>query len=117
MTFTTEQPQIDELKKLKPNLTIKQVVIPYADFQTKLDQVIGTSKGPDMVALDAGFVEKYVESGKLTDLASYGVSSAAKDNYKYTLDMGKNAKGQQVAISYQAAPGAYYYNTNVFQNI
>lgn len=62
-----------------------------------------------------GFVEKYVESGKLTDLASYGVSSAAKDNYKYTLDMGKNAKGQQVAISYQAAPGAYYYNTNVFQ--
>lgn len=29
--------------------------------------------------------------------------------------MGKNAKGQQVAISYQAAPGAYYYNTNVFQ--
>lgn len=114
-TFTTEQPQIDELKKLKPNLTIKQVVIPYADFQTKLDQVIGTSKGPDMVALDAGFVEKYVESGKLTDLASYGVSSAAKDNYKYTLDMGKNAKGQQVAISYQAAPGAYYYNTNVFQ--
>ncbi|RZI48080.1 ABC transporter substrate-binding protein [Lactococcus kimchii] len=113
-TFTDLKPQLTELKKLKPNLTIKEVVLPYANFQTKLDQVIGTSKGPDMIALDAGFVEKYVESGKLTDLAPYGVAKAAKANYKYTLDMGKNSKGQQVSISYQAAPGAYFYNTQVF---
>ena len=114
-SFTTMQPQIDELKKEKPNLTIKQVVVPYANFQTKLDSVLGTDKAPDMVALDAGFVEKYVQSGKLTNLGDYGVASAAKGNYQYTLDMGKDSKGKQVAVSYQAAPGAYYYNTNVFQ--
>lgn len=67
-SFTTMQPQIDELKKEKPNLTIKQVVVPYANFQTKLDSVLGTDKAPNMVALDAGFVEKYVQSGKLTNL-------------------------------------------------
>ena len=114
-TFTELKPQIQELKKLKPNITIKEVVLPYANFQTKLDQVIGTSKGPDMIALDAGFVEKYVQSGKMTDLAPYGVDKAAKDNFQYTLDMGKDAKGKQVAVSYQAAPGAMYVNTNVFQ--
>lgn len=114
-TFTTMKPQIKEYEKENPKgYKIKEVVIPYADFQTKLDKVLGTSKAPDMVALDAGFVSKYVDSGMLADLSSYGVKKATKDSFPYTLDIGKD-NGKQVAISYQAAPGAVYYRASLLQ--
>jgi ABC-type glycerol-3-phosphate transport system substrate-binding protein len=115
-TFADMKPQIQEYEKENPNgYKIQETVIPYADFQTKLDKVLGTSKAPDMVALDAGFVSKYVDSGMLADLAPYGVASAAKDAFPYTLDIGKDSSGKQVAISYQAAPGAVYYRSDLLQ--
>lgn len=115
-TFADMKPQIQEYEKENPNgYKIKETVIPYADFQTKLDKVLGTSKAPDMVALDAGFVSKYVDSGMLADLAPYGVKKATKDSFPYTLDIGKNSSGKQVAISYQAAPGAVYYRSDLLQ--
>ncbi len=115
-TFADMKPQIQEYEKENPNgYKITETVIPYADFQTKLDKVLGTSKAPDMVALDAGFVSKYVDSGMLADLAPYGVASAAKDAFPYTLDIGKDSSGKQVAISYQAAPGALYFNAPLLQ--
>lgn len=115
-TFADMKPQIQEYEKENPNgFKIKETVIPYADFQTKLDKVLGTNKAPDMVALDAGFVSKYVDSGMLANLKPYGVKSATKDSFSYTLDIGKDSKGNQVAISYQAAPGAVYYRASLLQ--
>ncbi|GAB2025163.1 hypothetical protein OfM1_12340 [Lactovum odontotermitis] len=115
-TFADMKPQIKEYEKLNPKgYKIKETVIPYADFQTKLDKVLGTNKAPDMVALDAGFVSKYVDSGMLANLSSYGVKKATKNSFKYTLDIGKDASGKQVAISYQAAPGAVYYRSSLLQ--
>jgi ABC-type glycerol-3-phosphate transport system substrate-binding protein len=114
-SFTTVEPQIEYLKKALPNVTIKETVIPYADFQTKLDQVLGTEDGPDMIALDAGFAKKYIESGTMTDLNAYDIDGLKKDLFDYTVKLGENAKGEQAALSYQASPGAYYYNTELFE--
>lgn len=115
-TFADMKPQIQEYEKENPNgYKITETVIPYADFQTKLDKVLGTDKAPDMVALDAGFVSKYVDSGMLADLAPYGVEKATSDSFPFTLDIGKDSSGKQVAISYQAAPGAVYYRSDLLQ--
>ena len=115
-TFTTMKPQIDAMKKLDPDAPkIKEVVVPYENFQTKLDKVMGTDKQPDLVALDAGFVKKYVDSGMLADLNKYGAKDAEKNNFPYTIQIGQDSKKQQVALSYQAAPGALYYRTSLLQ--
>ncbi|MDR2976421.1 MAG: sugar ABC transporter substrate-binding protein [Streptococcaceae bacterium] len=115
-TFADMKPQIKEYEKLNPKgYKIKETVIPYADFQTKLDKVLGTDKAPDMIAMDAGFVSKYVDSGMLADLKDYGVEEATTKSFPYTLDIGKDSKGTQVAVSYQAAPGAVYYRASLLQ--
>jgi ABC-type glycerol-3-phosphate transport system substrate-binding protein len=117
-TASDAKPMIEEMQKQNPafmkNVKIKQTVISYENFQTKLDKVFGTDKGPDLVILDAGFVKKYVNSGKLTDLNKYGAKTASKDSFKFTKDIGKY-KSQQAALSYQAAPGALYYRTDLLE--
>lgn len=116
-TFTDDMKKIinDYYKPMHKNLDykIKVTVIPFENFQTKLDPVLGTNKGPDLIALDASFVRKYVESGKMADLSQVGIKKASKNTSKYVKNMGKDADGKQVAISWQATPGAFYYRASL----
>jgi ABC-type glycerol-3-phosphate transport system substrate-binding protein len=111
-------PQLKEMKKLNPSFfktyKIKQTLVSYENFQTKLDNALKTGNKVDFVGLDAGFVAKYVSSGKLADLNKYGAKKADKDSYKYTKQIGTNGS-QQVALAYQSAPGAMYYRTDLLE--
>lgn len=96
---------------------IKITVVPFENFQTKVDPVLGTKNGPDLIALDASFVKKYVTSGKMADLADVGIKSASKDTIKYVKDVGKDQNGKQVAMSWQATPGAFYYRASLAKQL
>ncbi|MCX2456322.1 ABC transporter substrate-binding protein [Lacticaseibacillus nasuensis] len=116
-TFTTDMKKIinNYYKPMHKNLDykIKITVVPFENFQTKLDPVLGTKNGPDLIALDASFVKKYVDSGKMADLSQVGIKSASANTTNYVKQVGQDAKGHQVALSWQATPGAYYYRASL----
>ncbi|WP_261805890.1 ABC transporter substrate-binding protein [Lapidilactobacillus luobeiensis] len=96
---------------------IKVTVVPFENFQTKLDPVLGTKNGPDLIALDASFVKKYVNSGKMADLSQVGIKSASKDTIGYVKKVGQDESGHQVALSWQATPGAFYYRASLAKSL
>lgn len=116
-TFTTDMKKIinNYYKPMHKNLDykIKITVVPFENFQTKLDPVLGTKNGPDLIALDASFVKKYVDSGKMADLSQVDIASADKVTTKYVKQVGQDSSGKQVALSWQATPGAYYYRASL----
>lgn len=92
---------------------IKVTVVPFENFQTKLDPVLGTKNGPDLIALDASFVKKYVDSGKMANLDQVDIAKADKDTIEYVKKVGQDKDGNQVALSWQATPGAFYYRESL----
>lgn len=116
-TFTTDMKKIinDYYKPMHKKLDykVKITVVPFENFQTKLDPVLGTKNGPDLIALDASFVKKYVNSGKMADLSQVGIAKAAANTTEYVKEVGQDESGKQVALSWQATPGAYYYRASL----
>ncbi len=116
-TFTDELGTIVEDYYLADNTDldydIKVVSIPTDQFETKLDPVLGTDNAPDVVALESAFVKKYVESGMLANLEEYGLLEDAENTYDYVKDVGTAADGELKALSWQAAPGAFFYRTSL----
>lgn len=92
---------------------IKVVSIPSEQYETKLDPVLGTDNAPDIVALESAFVKKYVNSGKLADLGEYGLTEKASDTFEYVKGVGTTPDDKLVALSYQAAPGGFFYRTSL----
>ncbi len=86
---------------------VEVVVIPTEDYQTKIDPVLASGKNaPDMFALEAGFVRKYVESPFCMDLANTDIDTS--QTFPYVLQVANN-KGS----SWQATPGAFFYRRSL----
>jgi multiple sugar transport system substrate-binding protein len=66
--FDTRVKAMDELiaafQKANPDITVKQVTFPYADYQTRVIAANLSGKGPDVMQLFYGWLDKFV-AGKL----------------------------------------------------
>ncbi len=107
----------DEVKKMieeyylpaHPDLDYKVevVIIPTEDYPTKLDPVLASGKNaPDMFAMEAAFVRKYVESPFAMEMSETGVDTSG--TFPYVLQVANN-KGS----SWQATPGAFFYRRSI----
>ncbi|MCL1812868.1 MAG: ABC transporter substrate-binding protein [Treponema sp.] len=82
------------------------------DFPKKLDPVLASGKKvPDVFALEAAFVRKYVESGQLLELTDVYMANRSK-LMQYTVDVG-TYNGRVYAMSWQACPGAMFYRRSL----
>lgn len=99
--------------------TIEISITASADFEAKLDPVLDSKDAPDMVALEAAFVSKYVETGYLLPLDDTtdgdNIAQKAVNNgvMPYTLDIGTNADDGVVAMTWQCTPGAFFYRRSM----
>lgn len=87
-------------------------------FQEKIDALLKTPDAedyPDMFTLEGGFIMKYANSDYTMDVTKAGVTEEdMADMYPYTLDLARDPRDNSVkALSWQACPGAFYYNTEV----
>ncbi|MCL1812767.1 MAG: ABC transporter substrate-binding protein [Treponema sp.] len=81
-------------------------------YQKKLDPLLASGKKvPDVFALEAAFVRKYVESGQLLELTDIYMANRSK-LMQYTVDVG-TYNGRVYALSWQAAPGAMFYRRSL----
>lgn len=92
---------------------VRVEVYPDDVFQTKLDGVLGTGINvPDVMILQIGYIQKYIESGRLASLSSDGLDLATKAQevcYDYTIDVASGADGKLYGLAWQAIPGGYFY--------
>lgn len=61
---TTMDQLIANFQKANPDITVKQTTFPYADYQTRVVAANMAGKGPDVVQLFYGWLDKFV-AGKL----------------------------------------------------
>jgi multiple sugar transport system substrate-binding protein len=59
---------IAEFQKANPDITVKQVTFPYADYQTRVIAANMSGKGPDVVQLFYGWLDKFAAGGILQPL-------------------------------------------------
>ncbi len=81
-----------------------------ATYQDKIDDLLGFTDDklyPDLILLEAGYVQKYVLSDDLIPLSELGITSAdLADQFQYNTDLGSDMNGVQKASFWQATPGA-----------
>lgn len=108
--FLVDHPDLD--------YKIEIVNIPTAEFEAKLDPVMGTDAVPDIILLEQNFVKKYVESGLMADLSQFdNVMAGAEDTYDYVKGIGTDQNGVFYANSWQAAPGSFFYRASLAEEL
>jgi ABC-type glycerol-3-phosphate transport system substrate-binding protein len=95
-----------------PNVTVEYSMTPTNEFPNKLDPVLASGQGaPDVFALEADFVRKYVESGLLLDLTDIYEANKSK-LLAYPAEVG-SYNGKVYGMSWQACPGAMFYRRSL----
>jgi ABC-type glycerol-3-phosphate transport system substrate-binding protein len=95
-----------------PDVKITYSLTPTEQFPNKLDPVLASGRGaPDIFALEASFVRKYVESGLLLDLTEVYERNKAK-LLAYPVEIG-TYEGRVYGMSWQACPGAMFYRRSI----
>jgi ABC-type glycerol-3-phosphate transport system substrate-binding protein len=95
-----------------PGMEVEYSQTPSDQFQAKIDPVLATGQGvPDIIALEAAFVRKYVESGLLLDITDVYEANKSK-LLAYPVEVG-TYQGKVYGMSWQAAPGAMFYRRSL----
>lgn len=96
------------------NEGVKATVQTYSgtEYWQKLNAALKSGSGPDVFALDPNTIKGYVNTDLLMDLNDVK-STAEAECYPYVVDLATDADGNLKALSYQAAPGAYYYRSDL----
>ena len=95
-----------------PNVKFVYSFTPTDQYENRLDPVLSAGQGvPDVLALEAAFVRKYVESGQLLDITDIYEANKHK-LLAYPVEVG-SFEGKVYAMSWQAAPGAMFYRRSL----
>jgi len=98
--------------KDNPDFKLEYVYTPTDQFESALDPVLAIGKGvPDVFALEAAFVRKYVEGGQLLDLTDIYERNKSK-LLAYPVEIG-TFNGKVYGMSWQACPGAMFYRRSL----
>ncbi|SFR63474.1 hypothetical protein [Anaeromicropila populeti] len=89
-----------------------------AIYQEKIDGLLGSpdsAEYPDLFALEADYIKKYVNSDYTLDVADLGITADDYANqYAYTLTIPTNqSTGAIQALSWQACPGSMMYRRSL----
>ena len=108
--------------------TVNKTIIATTEgaYQPALDQALmaGGADAPDMYAAEAAFILKYSQG----DMQQYAMpykdlgididnAIKAAEIAPYTVDIGKNSKGQVVGLGYQATGGCFIYRRDLAKKV
>jgi ABC-type glycerol-3-phosphate transport system substrate-binding protein len=99
-----------------PGVTLNYEFVSDQDgmYQSKLDTAIMTGQVPDVIALEAAFVRRYVElHGALLGIDDLRPAIADSRNYDMMTDVGIDFDGVLKALSWQATPGGVVYRRSL----
>jgi ABC-type glycerol-3-phosphate transport system substrate-binding protein len=82
------------------------------DYRALLSQALSDGSGlPDIIAVDSAWVREFADSGRCADLGA--LKGAFGDDYPFVVDSGRDSKGRVMALSWEIAPGGYFYKRSI----
>lgn len=107
---------IKEFEAENPDITVKQVTFPYADYQTRVVAAKAAGKGPDVVQLFYGWLDNFVAGGLVQPLSKekFPTADIEKDFFPIVSAMkrGEDYYGLPTAVRSMAL----FYNKNLFKD-
>ena len=90
-------------------------------YQSKLDPVLDDPSNelyPDMMGLEVDYVQKYVNSDWVQNVADLGITDdEIADQYQYTKDVMTDSDGNLKGLSWQGCPGTMIYRRDIAKEV
>lgn len=103
-------------KKINPDVQIKLVSLAYGDHHTAMTTALATGSGlPDVMAVEIGYIGKFLESGGLEDLAKppYDGLKMRNQFLRFTYPQALSPSGKLAAIPADVGPGTLFYRKDI----
>jgi multiple sugar transport system substrate-binding protein len=105
-------------KKLHPDVEIEVISREYSDHHTAMTTALATRAHlPDVVALEVGYLGRFINSGGFIDLSAppYSFSVQAKRFVPYTISQATGIHGGIFAVPGDIGPGALFYREDILR--
>lgn len=111
---------IAEYQEMHPDVEIELRVLQHGDHHNALVTQLATGSGAaDVVAIDVGFIARFVAEGGLTDLSAAPFEAGAYQDLfaEYAWLQGSTTEGRIVAMPTDLGPGTMYFRRDRFDAV
>jgi multiple sugar transport system substrate-binding protein len=107
---------IKEFEAENPDITVKQVTFPYADYQTRVVAAKAAGKGPDVVQLFYGWLDNFVAGGLIQPLSKEKFPAADIEKNFFPIVSAMKRGEDYYGLPTAVRSMALFYNKNLFKD-
>jgi multiple sugar transport system substrate-binding protein len=119
-TFKQRVDAMDELirqfERANPDITVKQVTVPYDNYRTRIAAAIPAGEGPDVTQLFYGWLGDYIDAKLLQPLPPATFDTAAIDRDFFPFVQGMKVGGTYYALPTAVRSLSLFWNHKVFRD-
>jgi multiple sugar transport system substrate-binding protein len=111
---------MDQFVAENPGVTLDIRTLGYGDHHDALVTYLATGSGaPDVVAIEIGYIARFVAEGGLRDLsaAPFDADQYEDQFVEYAWSQGRTADGRQIALPTDIGPGVMYYRRDHLETV
>lgn len=106
---------ITKFEKQNPDINVKQVTFPYAQYRTKIAAAMSANQGPDVLQLYYGWVPDYYSAGLIQPISDKYISVKEIDEQFYPIVKSMKLEGQYYALPTAVRSLALFWNKKLFK--
>ena len=106
---------IENFEAANPDITVKQVTFPYADYQTRIVAANMAGKGPDVMQLFYGWLDKFVAGGLLQPLSQDSFPHETVEADFFPIVEAMKRDGEYYGLPTAVRSLALFYNKKLFE--
>ncbi|WP_176084041.1 extracellular solute-binding protein [Martelella sp. HB161492] len=106
---------IENFEAANPDITVKQVTFPYADYQTRIVAANMAGKGPDVMQLFYGWLDKFKAGGLLQPLPQDAFPQAEIEKDFFPIVTAMKRDGEYYGLPTAVRSLALFYNKKLFE--
>lgn len=89
-------------------------LIPIDQYEAKIRPLLATGRNvPDLFVGEAAYVRQFVEAGYWENLSAAPFNADVSNMFSYAAEMGTDANGNVVALTWQTTPGGWFYRRSI----
>ncbi|AQZ52611.1 extracellular solute-binding protein [Martelella mediterranea] len=106
---------IEKFEEANPDITVKQVTFPYADYQTRIVAANMAGKGPDVMQLFYGWLDKFVAGNLLQPLSEDAFPQDKIESEFFPIVTAMKRDGEYYGLPTAVRSLALFYNKKLFE--
>ena len=106
---------IENFEEANPDITVKQVTFPYADYQTRIVAANMAGDGPDVLQLFYGWADKFIEGGLIQPLPDDEFALEQIEEEFFPIVSAMKRDGKYYGLPTAVRSLARFYNKDLFE--